>query len=351
MQKTNKIIVHAAGGAGINIADKVMTAVSELGSGFSNIEFLYIDTSRSNIDKITPRGDFWMVKTKSHAGAVIDGSGSERIKNANDIAANIKEYLDNHKITKLETGVYHMVIFSASGGSGSVAGPLLVKNLLELGIPVISVVIGDSSNGLSAMNTKDTLASLSSISNITKRALSIVYINNHALAEGNRDGMIGAERAANKQLLNTLSTISLFLSNVHEALDDADMRNIIDQSNYTKIKIPHGLYGIGIYSKDIVLPTGSVPTIGRSLSIDEVPADTSLTLMHHKKGKVIDANAIDIYQEQFPLHMVAFANYFTLEEKALSNVTNGYTDIMNSIVNDEIQGTKDSHTDENGLIF
>lgn len=111
-----KINVIACGGAGINVADKVISMVSELGDGFAEVSVSYCDTSRANIDKITPKGKFWQVTTKSHGKDAIDGAGSERQKLSNDIIANVTEYLDSLKIVKHTVGEYYMVIFSASGG-------------------------------------------------------------------------------------------------------------------------------------------------------------------------------------------------------------------------------------------
>lgn len=115
--KQNKIVVHALGGAGINVADKVITRVADLGSGFANIEFHYLDTSKANIDKIEPRGEFWHVKTKEFAKSDIQGSGAERRHNASDLIANINEYLDKNKFLKPKPDEFHLAVASASGGN------------------------------------------------------------------------------------------------------------------------------------------------------------------------------------------------------------------------------------------
>lgn len=345
----NTMIIHGAGGAGINICDKVFNMVSELGDGFANVKFNYIDTSTANIDKIEPKGQFWLVKTKQHSKETINGSGSERKTHVGDIMANVVEYLDNNKITKKIPGEYHLVISSGSGGSGSVLNSLIIKNLLERDIPVISVLIGDSSNGLSAINTLNTLASLNQIAKSTKKPLSIVYVNNHAMAES---GLHNAEKEANKVLFNTMSTLALFLSSKNEAIDGQDMASIIDQSHYKTIDITPGLYGLTIYSKKIDLPKGSVPTVGRTLTINNRDFDTGLTLLHHKRGYVTEENALDIYKEQFPLHMISYANFFSIEEKSLKSVTENYYNIMNSIKSEDVGGSSRSNVDDDsGLVF
>lgn len=110
------LIVHACGGCGISISDKVFSKLEQLGDGFCKIKYHYIDSSRANIDKIQPKGEFHQIKTKANSIDEISGSGAERKKFAIDIMANIKEYLDMNKYLSLVRSEFHVVIASASGG-------------------------------------------------------------------------------------------------------------------------------------------------------------------------------------------------------------------------------------------
>ena len=112
----NTIVVHGAGGCGINVVDEVFGNLEQLGSGFANIRYHYLDTSRANIDKIEPKGDFWMVKTKTNSKTEITGSGAERRTHAMDIMANVNDYLDHTQYLKRQPNEFHCVVFSASGG-------------------------------------------------------------------------------------------------------------------------------------------------------------------------------------------------------------------------------------------
>lgn len=343
-----KINVICCGGAGINIGDKVINMVGELGDGFAEVAISYVDTSRANIDKIQPRGKFWHVATKSHNKDVIDGAGSERQKLSADIIANVSEYLDSNKILKHINGEYYMVIFSASGGSGSVIAPMMIKGLLERNIPTIAVVVGDSSNGLSAANTLKTLATLQVIATKVSKPLSMLYVNNAAVNDKN---MMVAEDKANQMLLNTISTISLFLSGQNEALDNQDMTFIIDQSNLTSLNIAPGLYGLIVSSKDPILPADSIPTVARTLTVGNIPYDiNNLTLLHHKRGYVTNENAASLYKSQFPIHLISFANIFTVEEKSLKAVNEHYRNIMDNITIKSISVENGILTDD-GIVF
>lgn len=350
--KQSVVIVHGCGGTGINTSESIFSKIADLGDGFAKLDFRYIDTSRANIDKITPRGEFWMVKTKSFGKGEINGSGGERALNAKDSMENINEYLDTNKYTQRKTGEFHCVVFSASGGSGSSIGPMLIKALVTRDIPVFAVVVGDSSNGLSAKNTKNTLASLNAIAKTSRKPITLVYVNNHSFA-ANGIGLKEAEKRADQVIFNTMTTISMFLSGLNEDLDYQDMAGIIDQSHYRTIQIDPGLFGLTVYSKKINIPEGAIPTVGRTVTLPETDFDTTLTLLHHKKGYITSKNAIDIIKpENFPIHMLAYANFFKLEERNLDKIVQDYENIMASIRSEDISGcSTSSMDDETGLIF
>jgi len=346
----NKLRVIACGGSGINIAGNVVENVAVLGKGFCDVETTYIDTSRNNIDKIGYKGtDFWMVKTKDFAKDSIAGSGGERKTNSEDITENIKEFLNKHSFNKPATGEYTIVIGSASGGSGSVLSPVIIKSLMERGIPVIAVVIGDTSNGLSAINTLNTLTGLNNIaSKIVKKPLSIVYLNNTAMGMANTHE---AEAEANKRLFNTLGTLSMFLSGDNGDIDSQDMVNFVDQSNYKTINIKPGLYGLVTYSGEVKLPEFAVPTVGRTLTTEGIAPTIDVTLLHHKTGVCLEDNAMDIYKGQFPIHTLSYANFLSIEAEHLKKVKAEYDNIMKSIQINDIELEDDAEVDDNGLVF
>lgn len=348
---SSTLIVHACGGAGISISDKVFSRLDELGEGFSKLRYHYIDSSRANIDKIKPKGEFFQIRTKANSIDEISGSGAERKKFAVDIMANVKEYLDANKYLALVRNEFHIVVFSASGGTGNIAGAMIIRDLVMRGIPTIAVVIGDSSNGLNCINTINSLASLNGVAVQTQKALSVIYINNNTLAA--KGNMSKAEDEANNYLANIMVSVSLFLSGENEALDNQDMIGIIDQSNYNTIQVQPGLYGLVFYSKEIKPVEGTIPTVGRSLALLGMDFDTNLTLLHNKRGYVTSENAINIIKEEnFPLHMISYANYFEAEEASLKKQADNYQNIMNSIQQKTFTGIQKSEQDDTtGLIF
>jgi hypothetical protein len=348
--KRNKLVIHACGGAGINVADKVFSMVADLGEGFAEVKINYIDTSKANYDKIEPVGDFWQVKTKTKTTAELDGTGSERAKNSKIISENVREYLDHHNTFNIVTGEFHCVVFSTAGGSGSVIGPVMLKELLSRDIPVFGIVIGDSSNGLSAMNTLNTLASLDSIANkVTKKPLGIIYENNHTRIGETNHG--AAEKEVNNILFNTLSAVAMFLSGENEAIDNQDMVGLIDQSHYSRIKVEPGIYTMTIHAGEVKLPKESIPTVARSLTKEGTPYDIDVTLLHHKRGFVTAENALSIYGEQFPIHIVMAANAMVSEMDALNASAENYNNIMKNIKTKQLESSINTDEDEDGMVF
>jgi len=347
--KVNTINVVACGGCGINIANSVFSDIKALGDGFSNIKLFGIDTSTSNsngryesdIDVYKISGtDFDTDK------ANITGSGGERQTNVPAIVNGVKEFLDVNKMRSPVNGEYYVVISSGGGGSGSVISTLLTKELMKRNMPVIVLIVGDSSNGLSAINTLNTLAGFDNVAKSINKALSMVYVNNQAYNSGNKER---AEKDANKAVFNTMASISLFLSGVNSELDSTDMMNFINQSNYKTIKIKPGVYGLMSYSCDIKVPDGSVPTIARSLTIEGISPDVDMTLLNYKSGIVLEDNAKTIYEDQFPIHLVTYGNFLSREVKELQRVVSDYNNIMNSIESIDLVGEGEANDD--GLVF
>ena len=230
---------------------------------------------------------------------------------------------------------------------------MLIKGLIQKDIPVIAVVIGDSTDSLSTKNTINTLATLDGVARSCNKPLTYLYVNNKVIMDTNNLNKQQAEVQANKVLTNMLTTISLFLSGDNEALDNQDMYGIIDQSHYSTINIAPGLYGLSLHSKTIELPQDAIPTVARTLSLPNTEFDIDMPLLHHKRGFVTSDNAVEISKkENFPIHMLACANYLKSEETMLKNKDKEFEDIMANISNSNMTGVAKSKLDETtGLVF
>lgn len=71
---SNKMIVHYAGGCGINVARAINAELAGLGDGYCDVDAHYLDTSTANVNDV-PAESMWLVKTLDFTGAGMDGSG------------------------------------------------------------------------------------------------------------------------------------------------------------------------------------------------------------------------------------------------------------------------------------
>lgn len=346
-----KIILHLCGGTGISLSKSAFESVASLGDGFSDVEFNYLDASTRSIDKIPAeerRGKFWQVTKLKLTDAEIQGGGGERRAIFQDIRNFIPKYIDEKGYHKRITGEYHMVVFSGSGASGSVIGPLLIDNLLATGIPVIAVVVGDSGNAMYAKNTLNTLSSINNMAMNRKKPLSVIYANNHSFGQGSGNA---GEKHVNERIRNIVSVLSLFLSGNNLEIDQKDMEGFVDQSMYTTITVPAGLYGLSVFSNDIDIPEGSIPTMARTLTLQGEEAKLNIELMHHKVGYIVNENAKAIFESQVPLHLVTYSNFFVRESEALQAADKRYKEMEESIKNQNITGTHNSNVQDDGFVL
>lgn len=130
-----------AGGCGINLLRRIMSRFK------STVTCLRIDTCERNI-----RGSDEACLVVGNGG----GSGQVRDHQAAEIEADLVRH-----VPAIASGVdVAVVIFSLSGGSGSVIGPRLISLLAERNVAVLAVVVSDATTPSFAHNFVETFQSL-----------------------------------------------------------------------------------------------------------------------------------------------------------------------------------------------
>lgn len=208
------IRLYAAGGCGINIASFFEPAAGKQEPGHSIPHPVYIDTSMSNIrDGIN----------KEHTFIIegVDGSGKVRRENYQEITKNVKSLL-----TEFKPMDFNVVVFSASGGSGSVFGPLIIGELLSRGLPVVAVVVGSDESNIAAHNTLNTLKSLEAIA--TKHELPVVMYYEH-----NEPGLKRSDIDISCRHL--ISALSILASRQNSEMDSKDIQNWVQYNKTTSV--------------------------------------------------------------------------------------------------------------------
>lgn len=340
----NKLVVHACGGTGINIAIDLKNH-SDLGEGFADIEYQYIDTSDNNISKLDDPDAAHRIQTNKNAKQEINGSAGERGTHADDIMESVKKYTDDQNYTGFKNGEYHVIISSASGGSGSVINPMLTKTLVERNIPVINVLVGDNKDLLSANNTLKTIQTLDRVAQrATKKAIPVIYLNNTSLLE-DPENEITKLREINNIIVNNLLVASIFMNGVNDELDDGDIRMMLTPTEYKSIQIPPGLYGLITPRGDITLSPRDIPLVGRSLgeTIEDAMVNTS-DFASHKAGVISCQNLLENHKDTLPIHMVLLANTLVDEVEALNTYVTETNKMLASLSSKSLSDDSDDDT-------
>jgi hypothetical protein len=156
------VAVLGCGGGGINTVRRALPGI------LGRVSYRYLDTSK--------RANLQVGEDAIIIGPG-DGSGGVRGENADAAVKHIASLSD----ADLGLADINIIVFSASGGSGSVIGPLLIGDIASRRKRLVIAVTISSTQ--SKMHTKNTLKTLQSLRNIADNAslyLPITIFNNNA---------------------------------------------------------------------------------------------------------------------------------------------------------------------------
>ena len=209
------IRLYGCGGLGVNIVSYFEVASGQTEAGHATVHPCYIDTSRSNIDSNLNDNHVFVVDG-------LDGSGKVRRENHEEISKNIRTVLQSHSPMDL-----NVVVFSASGGSGSVIGPLIISELLSRKLPVVGIVVGSDESTITANNTIGTLKSLEAIAQKTQMPVVISYEQNqHDVKRSEIDTICR----------RVISMLSILASRRNRELDTKDVANWVQFHRATSVQ-------------------------------------------------------------------------------------------------------------------
>lgn len=223
INKAGKIRLYGTGGFGVNIVKHFEAAAGVQEEGHALPFPCYIDTSRSNLDEAINPEHLFILED-------VDGSGKVRKEHHAEISKTIKKILEVHRPMD-----FNVVVFSASGGSGSVFGPLIVAELLTRGLQVVALVVGSDESVITAQNTINTLKSLDSIAARTELPVVICYEHNEPTIK--RSEIDIACR-------HVIGSLSLLTSKMNAELDSADIGNWVQFSRSTSVSPTLALFDV-----------------------------------------------------------------------------------------------------------
>jgi hypothetical protein len=207
--------IYGCGGCGTNIASNFINLPQEPFT--AQISPVFIDTSRSNLRPDIGEDSCYILKN-------LDGSGKVRSENYSEITNVVRDILFKHPPLD-----FSVVVFSGSGGSGSVIGPLIAAELLERDATFVVVVVGSDESAISATNTMNTLKSLEGISKKAGKPINMHYrfnTRNHPRTE------------IDANLIGSIGSLAIMASRQISELDRKDISHFLRFDKSTPSKIP-----------------------------------------------------------------------------------------------------------------
>ena len=214
IEKTKKKLnVYGCGGTGTNIIASL--TLSDEAIGLPLTAYSTIDTSRSNFHE-----------HKIHQGETyilpgLDGSGKDKsiaYKNAVDKIDDI--------LLQMPPGDFNIVVFSGSGGSGSVIGPLIVEELLKRDQLVFVILVVSTESLKESLNSYGTIGTLSNIaSKIVKKPILCSF----------HDNARSSKLDVNARIANEIKALAILSSGFNLELDKKDIGNFCNYNKVTAI--------------------------------------------------------------------------------------------------------------------
>lgn len=249
LPQQGNIRVYGAGGFGVNIASHFDVDDGVTAAGFAILNVAYLDTSRSNLNETLRDENIYIVEAGLDE---VDGSGKVRRTNHPVIAKSVKQMLQKHAPKD-----FNIVVFSASGGSGSVIGPLVVAELLERGLPTVAIVVGSDESKITTDNTFNTLQTLDNIAR--KRDVPVVMLYEH----NDRNKKFSE---VDKVCKSTIGSLAILCSRQNHAVDTQDIRNWVQFNKSTEV--PAQLALLDVYHTNEEVEANSQPVSIASLYKD-----------------------------------------------------------------------------------
>lgn len=212
---------YGCGGTGINIVSEYVNKAGNESRNLRAMEhFSYFDTSVANLHGVASNQAYLCEDSQ---GRRTDGGGSDRRMNAQIISDNIKPFLLKHPAKDL-----NVVVFNASGATGSTAGPLLIDHLLSTGATVMAIITVSVESQTAAENAFRTIQGLEAASNRLNRPIVFTY----TATDSRRMG----KEQSNLYQLMSMEALSILGSGRNSRIDGADVTNLFNFDRNTRVE-------------------------------------------------------------------------------------------------------------------
>ena len=218
--KVPGVKIIGCGGTGV----RVSSILASVFSNNPNVSVTAIDTSSADTEYVSGLNVI-------NIGGM--GSGMFRRENANEIAAIVPTRIMPELDIDDEICI---LIFSASGGSGSVIAPHLIKTFAQYGVNTIAIVIADTSTSGYTTNTISTMKSIESIVKSSEVYLpTMIFSNDH-----------GGIRRVNADILQQMNILIKVLTIPAISIDQNDRKHWLNPRK--TLGLPPGVYTLEVVS-------------------------------------------------------------------------------------------------------
>lgn len=201
MSSNNTVTIYGAGGAGIDILTKLLRTDLD---GLAKVREAYVDSSRSNIhERSVIDANKWYFLDGT------DGAGKVRRTNYDITDRSVGDIL-----LKLPPSELNILIFSGSGGSGSVIGPKIAEELYRQEKAVLIFLVGSTESSNTTSNTLKTISTIRNFAIKQNQFANIFY-------ESNGNNVRNTE-VDNLFITGIRAILDLYSGN-HHGLDSADV--------------------------------------------------------------------------------------------------------------------------------
>lgn len=318
--------IYCAGGCATNIGAHFIKYVNRKDQGFAALKTFFIDTSRSNINKEIPDESIYLVDG-------VDGSGKRRDANYAALSECSKEIL--HKFRPADV---NLVIHSASGGTGSTLGPILVSELLSRSEVVIVLTVGGTASRIETDNTIKTLKSYEMISRKREMPVNVYYReNSNSTARG----------AIDHEIQKAIVVLAAIFSGNNQELDSSDLKNFLNYPRVTSYSPKLSL--LDFFSKNIELGKGQSVVSLVTLADRETPSDSNVPVEYQAVGYLPEETK-KMVSVELPIHAAVVSGYFNHIIEALQQQLTAFDEVRKIVNEKPIVKDDEDHTSE-GLIF
>jgi hypothetical protein len=273
--QTRSLTFYAAGGTAVNLLRAHRSDTPKHTDAMADEKYCFIDTSIANLRDVSEADTFVLEGT--------DGSGSDRPRNAKAVMEAMPAILNQFK-----PGDTNIVIFSAAGGTGSVAGPIILEELLKSKKKVFAIVIGTHGSLKATANTIATLTGLEMAVNRVGRSVVMAYRENDASKNNAGNNVVP---------MMIMEALSLLCSGKNNQLDGADIGNMIDYHTVTHHKPSLSMLDVYVNEEQLVKESTN-PIVHIALLRNEEAITPAINPAYGKSG-YLPMEAAERYKESF----------------------------------------------------